>query len=205
MLTWSLLESIPSLLCFTWGAAFVWHSVEVFISLTFRVQKKKIAHMWPRSVFFPLITAWTAQFGPLIWATFMYGTKSDAGLMFCNSCNFYAHCRSTFVTILMEPLKFSHTSSLLVTQLIWKIGMMVVSGETVRYKYFGTCSCGSVVEHCVSSAKGRGFNSQGTHIMTKKIITWMSCKSLWIKASAKCINVNVNSSVQAKLDGLYCK
>ncbi len=25
------------------------------------------------------------------------------------------------------------------------------------------CSCGSVVEHCVSSAKGCGFNSQGTH------------------------------------------
>ncbi len=29
------------------------------------------------------------------------------------------------------------------------------------------CSCGSVVEHCVSSAKGCGFNSQWTHIMTK--------------------------------------
>ncbi len=29
------------------------------------------------------------------------------------------------------------------------------------------CSCGSVVEHCVSSAKGCGFNSQGTHILTK--------------------------------------
>ncbi len=30
------------------------------------------------------------------------------------------------------------------------------------------CSCGSVVEHCVSSAKGHGFNSQGTHILRKK-------------------------------------
>ncbi len=28
--------------------------------------------------------------------------------------------------------------------------------------------CCSVVEHCVSSAKGRGFNSQGTHILVKK-------------------------------------
>ncbi len=44
-----------------------------------------------------------------------------------------------------------------------------------------------MVEHCVSSAKGRGFNSQGTHILIKKCI---HCKSLWIKASAKCINVN---------------
>ncbi len=48
-----------------------------------------------------------------------------------------------------------------------------------------------MVEHFISSAKGCGFNSQGTHILTKKnqCITWMHCKSLWIK-SAKCINVN---------------
>ncbi len=32
-------------------------------------------------------------------------------------------------------------------------------------------SCGSVVEHCISNAKGCGLNSQGTHILTKKIIT----------------------------------
>ncbi len=30
-------------------------------------------------------------------------------------------------------------------------------------------SCGSVVEHCVSSANGCGLNSQGTHILTKKM------------------------------------
>ncbi len=47
-------------------------------------------------------------------------------------------------------------------------------------------SCGSVVEHCVSSAKCFGFNSQGTHIFIKKCIAWMYSKSLWIKASAKC-------------------
>ncbi len=33
------------------------------------------------------------------------------------------------------------------------------------------CSCGSVVEHCVSSAKGCGFNSQETHILIKKCIS----------------------------------
>ncbi len=62
----------------------------------------------------------------------------------------------------------------------------------IMYNY--KCSCGSVVEHCVSSAKGCGFDSQGTHILIKKkkCIAWMHCKSLWIKASAKCINVNVN-------------
>ncbi len=55
--------------------------------------------------------------------------------------------------------------------------------------------CGSVVEHCVSCAKGCGFDSQGTHVQLK-CITWMHCKSHWIKASAKCINVNVNVNVK---------
>ncbi len=53
------------------------------------------------------------------------------------------------------------------------------------------CSCDSVVEHCVSSAKGCGFNSQGTHLLIKK-------KSLWIKASAKCINVNVMFNIHGQ-------
>ncbi len=44
-----------------------------------------------------------------------------------------------------------------------------------------------VVEHCVNSAKGCRFNSQGTHI--QKMYSLKHCKSLWIKASAKCINV----------------
>ncbi len=60
------------------------------------------------------------------------------------------------------------------------------------------CSCGSVVELCVSSTKGCGFNSQGTHIVTKNI-AWMHCKSLWIKASAKCVNVNVAVRVRGLL------
>ncbi len=48
------------------------------------------------------------------------------------------------------------------------------------------------LEHCVSSAKVVG-SIPTEHILTKKnCIAWMHCKSLWIKASAKCINVNVN-------------
>ncbi len=31
-----------------------------------------------------------------------------------------------------------------------------------------SCSCGSVVEHCVSNTKGCGFNFQGIHILIKK-------------------------------------
>ncbi len=39
----------------------------------------------------------------------------------------------------------------------------------MKHEYQAQCSCscsfGSVVEHCVSNAKGHGFNSQGTHIL----------------------------------------
>ncbi len=38
--------------------------------------------------------------------------------------------------------------------------------DTLQYYVF---LCGSVVEHCVSSAKGCGFDSQGTHILIKNV------------------------------------
>ncbi len=57
------------------------------------------------------------------------------------------------------------------------------------------CSCGSVVEHCVSSTKG-SIPKEHTY---KTCITWMHCKSLWIKASAKCINVNVKQSLDIQI------
>ncbi len=46
------------------------------------------------------------------------------------------------------------------------VKMVNITGER-RMK--GKCSCGSVVEHCVSSAKGCGFDSQGTHIVIKHV------------------------------------
>ncbi len=52
------------------------------------------------------------------------------------------------------------------------------------------CSCGSVVEHCISSAKVVGSIPREHTYWQKKCIAWMHCKSLWIQASAKCINVN---------------
>ncbi len=59
-------------------------------------------------------------------------------------------------------------------------------------RFYPSSSCGSVIEHCVSSKKGCGFNSQETHKLTKKFIIWLHCKSLWIIASAKCIHLNVH-------------
>ncbi len=76
--------------------------------------------------------------------------------------------------------------------------ILILSGADVhtqtfrgRYVTFAVrvmlCSCGSVVvEHCVSNAKGCGFNSQGTHILTKKKYSLNALDKLWIKASDKC-------------------
>ncbi len=49
------------------------------------------------------------------------------------------------------------------------------------------------LDHCVSSAKVVGSIPKEHTYWQYKCIAWMHCKSLWIKASAKCINVNVNS------------
>ncbi len=63
--------------------------------------------------------------------------------------------------------------------------------KSVGWSHFKCCvPVAQWLSIAVSSTKGCGFNSQGTHIVTKNI-AWMHCKSLWIKASAKCINVNV--------------
>ncbi len=59
------------------------------------------------------------------------------------------------------------------------VGRQPVSAQTIRRTLYQIvrprrkpllkmCSCGSVVEHCVSSAKGCGFNTKGTHILIKK-------------------------------------
>ncbi len=53
------------------------------------------------------------------------------------------------------------------------------------------CSCGKVMWKSPSGAKGCGSNSQETHMLIKKYIDWIHCKSL--KRSAKCINVNGTS------------
>ncbi len=59
-----------------------------------------------------------------------------------------------------------------------------------------------MVEHCVSSTKGCGFDSEGTHILMKMYNLKCNCKSLWIKASAKCVNSSNRRDVfsQSKID-----
>ncbi len=54
--------------------------------------------------------------------------------------------------------------------------------------FFITVCYGKIFAHCVHI-----LGSSGCQELIKcKTVTWMQCKSLWIKASAKCINVNVN-------------
>ncbi len=48
------------------------------------------------------------------------------------------------------------------------------------------------IEHLGSDEKGRFDVDLMKELIKCKTVTWMQCKSLWIKASAKCINVNVN-------------
>ncbi len=60
------------------------------------------------------------------------------------------------------------------------------------------------LEHCVSSAKVVGsIPREHIYWQNKKCLTLMHCKSLWIKASAKCINVNVN--MHEKLLKVQCR
>ncbi len=87
------------------------------------------------------------------------------------------------------PYLLLHWKLVLSSQIpcVWK-HMVIKSMKSVKYE---DCPCGSVLEHCVSNAKGCGFNSQRTKLLTKKMYNLKHCKSLWIKASAKCINIRV--------------
>ncbi len=86
-------------------------------------------------------------------------------------------------------------------QVVERIDAVELTEERLKKRFL----CGSVVEHCVSSAKGCGFDSQGTHILMKMYNLNANCKSLWIKASA--ININTFPKVftgLGKLEGNYC-
>ncbi len=49
-----------------------------------------------------------------------------------------------------------------------------------------------MVEHGTNNAKIMGLIPRESKSWSNvKTVTYMQCKSLWIKASAKCINVNV--------------
>ncbi len=52
----------------------------------------------------------------------------------------------------------------------------------IEWSVYGKCSCGSVVEHCVSSSKRWWVQFPGNTHTDNKCISWMHCKSLWIKA-----------------------
>ncbi len=92
-------------------------------------------------------------------------------------------------SVFSSSVRWTETSLSMFHIVIWECSRAPCSSAKARTSGI-RCSCGSAVEHCVSSTKGCGFNSQGTRILTeKKCIAWMHCKSFWIKASAKCINV----------------
>ncbi len=73
-----------------------------------------------------------------------------------------------------RAFKVADDKTVLFCHLVWFVCVdankfLWLSGRVLRYQ-----------------RKGCGFDSQGTHVPTKICITWMHCKSLWIKASDKC-------------------
>ncbi len=75
----------------------------------------------------------------------------------------------------------------------WKKKMKAENGVPVAQR----------LEHCVSSAKVVGSIPREHTYWQYKCIAWMHCKSLWIKASAKCINVNVNNNTKSNSEFKY--
>ncbi len=102
--------------------------------------------------------------------------SKDAELLFPSihlsmnkTCKWLPHCFVNSVIVLFELLLFLLCLSPVYQWFLW------LSDRALR----------------ISSTKVCGFNSQGTHIPIKKnCIARMHCKSLWIKASAKCKCIN---------------
>ncbi len=65
-----------------------------------------------------------------------------------------------------DPKHTSKTTTALLKKL--RVKVMDWPSMSPDLTLLSICSCGSVVEHCVNSAKGHGFDSQGTHIVIKK-------------------------------------
>ncbi len=117
-------------------------------------------------------------------------------LMLTNSGNFY----SIWINLISyHPTEINATAASqcmsLIISLFQHILCECVSSEYIR------CSCGSVLEHCVSSTKCCGFNSQGTQILIKiKCVSWVHCNLLWIKVFDIYNNIIHHPSLPKRLD-----
>ncbi len=60
-----------------------------------------------------------------------------------------------------------NTSKTFPSRFLWGGHVDFLPDEVRQFVFM--CFCGSVVEHCFSSAKGCGFDSQGAHILTKNV------------------------------------
>ncbi len=64
----------------------------------------------------------------------------------------------------------------------------------LHLKHFSMFECNHIYIYiyiCMKSLVLQSLNILNESLNESKCIAWMHCKSLWIKASAKCINVNV--------------
>ncbi len=103
-----------------------------------------------------------------------------------HSFSLQKHCerQKSSLRIRFRPSLFQHVG--LHSSLAGKIQKL-----TVTFISWVCVPVAQWLEHCVSSAKVVGSIPREHTYWQYKCIAWMHCKSLWIKASAKCINVNV--------------
>ncbi len=140
-------------------------------------------------------------------------------------CSWHALCPSYFLCLRYWILKhyLSHlcrfltpvTAHLSGVIPVWTVGRAANSPfqisavinypvETITYP-LDMCSSVPVAqwfELCVSSTKVVGSIPREHTYWQYKCIAWMHCKSLWIKASAKCINVNMHLQIHSSKNEL---
>ncbi len=121
--------------------------------------------------------------------------------VYLDATHLYDHInRETFGQMLLGRLRTRHESNKRVKDTMLVVHALQIHAQRWpvsfhdSWRYKRCISTNSVpvaqwLEHCDSSAKVVG-SIPREHILTKKCIAWVHCKSLWTKASDKCINVN---------------
>ncbi len=109
---------------------------------------------------------------PLVDETYVNTTQSPSKTLFYCIMSFNLVLVFIFWDIFFGKSNFQLCLSVISTSKVHES-----QWHTIPSMHFGAWG-GSVVQHCVSSAKGCGFNSQWAHILIKTCIAWMHCKSL---------------------------
>ncbi len=152
--------------------------------------------MYLEIVFPPLLHQFWSVWNdcPHIYKSLVFGDEFSAHLKSHQRCS-AAFCR---------PIKFFHTDWIIIS--LWSLSYtqrhchvriengsvqtVAITLDSLEYHYMCVPVWLSGRALCLLR-KRLWVRFPGNTCTNEKCITWMHCKSLWIKASAKCINVNV--------------